>query len=88
MRQPLLTSTTSYQSLRNHANQAREWQMRELFAQDPQRFERLSGEAAGLFLDYSKNRLDGRTLELLAQLARERGVERLRDAMSPARRST
>jgi glucose-6-phosphate isomerase len=81
MRQPLLTSTTSYQSLRNHANQAREWQMRELFAQDPQRFERLSAEAAGLFLDYSKNRLDGRTLELLAQLARERGVERLRDAM-------
>jgi len=81
MRQPLLTSTTSYQSLRNHANQAREWQMRELFAQDPQRFERLSVEAAGLFLDYSKNRLDGRTLELLAQLARERGVERLRDAM-------
>jgi glucose-6-phosphate isomerase len=81
MRQPLLTSTTSYQSLRNHANQAREWQMRELFAQDPQRFERFSSEAAGLFLDYSKNRLDGRTLELLAQLARERGVERLRDAM-------
>jgi glucose-6-phosphate isomerase len=81
MRQPLLTSTSSYQSLRNHAAQAREWQMRELFAQDPQRFERLSVEAAGLFLDYSKNRLDGRTLELLAQLARERGVERLRDAM-------
>jgi glucose-6-phosphate isomerase len=81
MRQPLLTSTTSYQSLRNHASQAREWQMRELFAQDPQRFERLSLDAAGLFLDYSKNRLDGRTLELLAQLARERGVERLRDAM-------
>jgi glucose-6-phosphate isomerase len=81
MRQPLLTSTTSYQSLRNHAVQAKNWQMRELFAQDPQRFERLSCEAAGLFLDYSKNRLDGRTLELLAQLARERGVERLRDAM-------
>jgi glucose-6-phosphate isomerase len=81
MRQPLLTSTTSYQSLRNHAVQAKNWQMRELFAQDPQRFERLSVEAAGLFLDYSKNRLDGRTLELLAQLARERGVERLRDAM-------
>jgi glucose-6-phosphate isomerase len=81
MRQPLLTSTTSYQSLRNHAAQAKNWQMRELFAQDPQRFERMSSEAAGLFLDYSKNRLDGRTLELLAQLARERGVERLRDAM-------
>jgi glucose-6-phosphate isomerase len=81
MRQPLLTSTTSYLALQSHATQARTWQMRELFAQDPQRFERLSVEAAGLFLDYSKNRLDGRTLELLAGLARERGVERLRDAM-------
>jgi glucose-6-phosphate isomerase len=81
MRQPSLTSTASYQALQSHAQDARQWQMRDLFAQDPQRFERLSSEAAGLFLDYSKNRLDGRTLALLANLARERGVERLRDAM-------
>jgi len=81
MRQPLLTSTAAYQALQNHAAKARDWQMRDLFAQDPQRFERLSTEAAGLFLDYSKNRLDGRTLELLKTLAQERGVERLRDAM-------
>jgi glucose-6-phosphate isomerase len=81
MRQPLLTSTTSYQALQSHAQDAQQWQMRDLFAQDPQRFERLSSEAAGLFLDYSKNRLDGRTLALLANLARERGVEQLRDAM-------
>jgi len=81
MRQPSLTSTASYQALQSHAHDARAWQMRDLFAQDPQRFERLSVEAAGLFLDYSKNRLDGRTLALLANLARERGVERLRDAM-------
>jgi glucose-6-phosphate isomerase len=81
MRQPSLTSTASYQSLQTHAQDAQQWQMRDLFAQDPQRFERLSSEAAGLFLDYSKNRLDGRTLALLANLARERGVERLRDAM-------
>ncbi|MFS2016786.1 glucose-6-phosphate isomerase [Massilia sp. CT11-108] len=81
MRQPPLTSTTSYQALQTHAQDARQWQMRDLFAQDPQRFERLSAEAAGLFLDYSKNRLDGRTLALLANLARERGVEQLRDAM-------
>ncbi|MBW8899813.1 MAG: glucose-6-phosphate isomerase [Massilia sp.] len=81
MRQPSLTSTASYQALKNHAQDAQQWQMRDLFAQDPQRFERLSSEAAGLFLDYSKNRLDGRTLALLAELARERGVERLRDAM-------
>ena len=81
MRQPPLTSTTSYQALQSHAQDAQQWQMRDLFAQDPQRFERLSLDAAGLFLDYSKNRLDGRTLALLANLARERGVERLRDAM-------
>jgi glucose-6-phosphate isomerase len=81
MRQPSLTSTASYQALQTHAQDAQQWQMRDLFAQDPQRFERLSVEAAGLFLDYSKNRLDGRTLALLAELARERGVERLRDAM-------
>ena len=81
MRQPPLTSTTSYQALQAHAQDAQQWQMRDLFAQDPQRFERLSSEAAGLFLDYSKNRLDGRTLALLANLARERGVEQLRDAM-------
>ena len=81
MRQPPLTSTTSYQALQTHAQDARQWQMRDLFAQDPQRFERLSAEAAGVFLDYSKNRLDGRTLALLANLARERGVEQLRDAM-------
>ena len=81
MRQPPLTSSTAYQALTNHAAKAKDWQMRDLFAADPQRFERLSVEAAGLFLDYSKNRLDGRTLELLKALAQERGVERLRDAM-------
>lgn len=78
---PPLTSTASFQALAQHADTARSWQMRDLFAADPDRFERLSGEAAGLFLDYSKNRLDGRTLELLAALARERGVEARRDAM-------
>jgi glucose-6-phosphate isomerase len=81
MSRPSLTSSTSYQSLKTLALDATTWQMRDLFAADPQRFERLSVEAAGLFLDYSKNRLDGRTLELLKTLAQERGVETLRDAM-------
>ncbi|MGZ5202701.1 MAG: glucose-6-phosphate isomerase, partial [Telluria sp.] len=76
-----LTSTASFQALETHAVEAEDWHMRNLFAADPQRFERLSVEAAGLFLDYSKNRLDGRTLELLAALAREREVEQRRDAM-------
>jgi len=81
MRQPPLTSTASFQALAQHADTAKSWQMRDLFAEDPNRFERFSDEAAGLFLDYSKNRLDGRTLELLVQLARERGLEARRDAM-------
>jgi len=70
---PSLTSTASFQALETHALEAEDWEMRSLFAADPQRFDKLSVEAAGLFLDYSKNRLDGRTLELLAALARELG---------------
>ncbi|MEO7494631.1 MAG: glucose-6-phosphate isomerase, partial [Massilia sp.] len=81
MRQPALTATASFQALATHAVDATQWQLRDLFAMDPQRFANLSLEAAGIFLDYSKNRLDGRTLELLLELARERGVEAQRDAM-------
>ncbi|HEY1044350.1 MAG TPA: glucose-6-phosphate isomerase [Telluria sp.] len=76
-----LTSTRAFQALAQHAPDARRWSMRDLFAEDPHRFERMSLEAAGLFLDYSKNRVDGRTLELLVGLARERGLEVQRDAM-------
>ncbi|GAB3410320.1 glucose-6-phosphate isomerase [Massilia agilis] len=81
MSEPSLTSSASFQALETHAIEAEDWQMGSLFAADPQRFERMSLEAAGLFLDYSKNRVDGRTLELLVGLARERGVEQRRDAM-------
>ena len=81
MSQPSLTSTASYTALETHAQEAAQWQLRGLFAANPQRFPELTVDAAGLFLDYSKNRLDGRTLELLAALARERGVEPQRDAM-------
>ena len=81
MLKPALTSTASYQALQTHAIDAEDWQLRGLFAADPQRFPALTVDAAGLFLDYSKNRLDARTLELLAELARERGVEEQRDAM-------
>jgi glucose-6-phosphate isomerase len=81
MTTPPLTATAAYQALETHAAEAESWQLRTLFRDDPQRFEKLSLEAAGLFLDYSKNRLDGRTLALLTQLARERGVEARRDAM-------
>ena len=55
--------------------------MNDLFAVDPQRFHNLSLEAAGVFLDYSKNRIDAQTLNLLCALARERCVEQYRDRM-------
>ncbi|HEX8613233.1 MAG TPA: glucose-6-phosphate isomerase [Telluria sp.] len=81
MRQPALTSTASFQALETHAIEAEDWELRGLFAADPQRFPKMTVDAAGLFLDYSKNRLDGRTLELLVDLAQERGVETQREAM-------
>ncbi|KQQ33391.1 glucose-6-phosphate isomerase [Duganella sp. Leaf126] len=81
MRQPALTSTASYQALAAHAVDARQWQMRQLFADNAQRFPQLTVDAAGLFLDYSKNRLDADTVARLVELARERGVEAQRDAM-------
>ena len=81
MRQIALTATASFQALAAHAIDAKAWQMRDLFAFDPQRFRNMSLDAAGLFLDYSKNRLDRRTLELLVELARERGVAPRREAM-------
>ncbi|MEE1649259.1 glucose-6-phosphate isomerase [Brachybacterium sp. J144] len=55
--------------------------LREMFAADPQRAERLSFEAADLHVDLSKNVITDRTVELLLQLAREVGVEDRRDAM-------
>jgi glucose-6-phosphate isomerase len=81
MRQPALTTTAAYQALEAHAVEAKDWQMRSLFAADPQRFPSLTVDAAGLFLDYSKNRLDASTLALLVNLARVRGVEDRREAM-------
>ena len=81
MRQPSLTTTAGYAALETHALEAEDWQLRSLFAANPGRFPALTVDAAGLFLDYSKNRLDARTLELLQALAKERGVEPQRDAM-------
>ncbi|MES2125741.1 MAG: glucose-6-phosphate isomerase [Pseudomonadota bacterium] len=76
-----LTASPAFLALETHAIEAEDWEMRALFGADPQRFERYCLDAAGLFLDYSKNRVDGRTMELLVELARERGVAERRDAM-------
>jgi len=64
-----------------HFRTARQWHLRDLFANDPQRGERLSAEAAGWFLDYSKNRITDETIKLLLQLARESRLSERIEAM-------
>ncbi|HWU97317.1 MAG TPA: glucose-6-phosphate isomerase [Oxalicibacterium sp.] len=76
-----LTDTSDWQALQQHLDNAKTWQMRDLFARDPVRFDKFSAEAAGLFLDYSKNIVDEKTLSLLFALARDAQVEAKRDAM-------
>ena len=76
-----LSATPAYRALAAHFNEVRDLQMRTMFAQESDRFDRFSIEAAGLLLDYSKNRVNVHTMQLLRQLARERKVEERRDAM-------
>lgn len=76
-----LVQTTAYQALLYHHIDATRWHMKDLFASDPQRFNKMSLTAAGLTLDYSKQRTTDATLAMLFALARERGVPAYRDAM-------
>ncbi len=81
MTSPLFNASPAFARLAEHAKTASSWQMRDLFDADPARFATLSVSAAGLFLDYSKNRIKNETLSLLMELAREGGVEKKRQAM-------
>jgi glucose-6-phosphate isomerase len=71
----------AWQALRRHHAEIAGQHLRELFAADPGRGERLTAEAAGLYLDYSKNRVTDETMRLLVELAAESGVPERRDAM-------
>ncbi len=71
----------AWRALAAHHEQLKGAHLRQLFKDDPGRAERYSAEAAGLFLDYSKNRITDETLRLLQQLAVEQGVVARRDAM-------
>ena len=73
--------TAAWKALQAHYEKIKNMQLRQLFSDDPQRGTRLTAEGAGLYLDYSKNRVTDETMRLLVQLARERGVEARRDAM-------
>ena len=73
--------TTAWHALEVHYQKIMDVHLRQLFADDPGRGERLTVEGAGLYLDYSKNRITDETIRLLLQLAEERGVAERRDAM-------
>ncbi|MGA9264815.1 MAG: glucose-6-phosphate isomerase, partial [Desulfobacterales bacterium] len=66
-----LTQRPAWKALAAHHKKIQKLHLRELFADDPKRGERMTVEATGLYLDYSKNRITDRTLNLLVQLAKE-----------------
>jgi glucose-6-phosphate isomerase len=76
-----LTSRPAWQALQAHYQAIRHLHLRQLFADDPQRGERFAIEAAGMYLDYSKNRVTNETIQLLVQLAEECGLRKRIDAM-------
>jgi glucose-6-phosphate isomerase len=76
-----LTSRKAWKALQTHYEQVRSLHLRKLFADDSGRGERMTMEATGLFLDYSKNRITDETVKLLLQLAKESGLRQRIDAM-------
>src|ERR1700691_424377 len=78
---PPLPERKAWQALKRHYDEIAGQHLRDLFAEDPGRGERLTAEAAGLYLDYSKNRVTDETMRLLVALAEESGVPEHRDAM-------
>jgi glucose-6-phosphate isomerase len=76
-----LTKRKAWKSLQTHYKKARGLHLRNLFEDDPKRAEQMTVEAAGLVLDYSKNRITGETIKLLVELAEESGLRSRIDAM-------
>ncbi|MGH3491362.1 MAG: glucose-6-phosphate isomerase, partial [Actinopolymorphaceae bacterium] len=76
-----LRDRPAWKALEEHCAEIGQRHLRELFDADPRRGERLCVEAAGLYLDYSKNRVTDETMRLLVQLAEECELERRRDMM-------
>jgi glucose-6-phosphate isomerase len=80
-RRPTLSKRSSWMALVAHAKKTSALSLRKLFSADPKRGERLTAEGAGLFLDYSKNRITAETLKLLLNLAEECGLPAAIEAM-------
>jgi len=76
-----LAARPAWKALASHAEAIKPLQLRQLFHDDPARGTRLTAEAVGLFLDYSKNRITDETLKLLLELAEQSGLKRHIEAM-------
>jgi glucose-6-phosphate isomerase len=76
-----LRERKAWQALERHYAEISGTHLRDLFDSDPTRGERLTAEAVGIYLDYSKNRITDETLALLVELAEESGLAEHRDAM-------
>jgi glucose-6-phosphate isomerase len=76
-----LTQRPAWKALEAHYQAIKGMHLRQFFADDPKRGERFTAEAAGLYLDYSKNRITDETLHLLVQLAEECGLRERIEAM-------
>jgi glucose-6-phosphate isomerase len=76
-----LTHSSTWKALGTHAAENRDLNLKTLFAEDPRRGERFTIEAAGVYLDYSKNRITEETIRLLLELAKESGLRSRIDAM-------
>jgi glucose-6-phosphate isomerase len=76
-----LTARPAWKSLQAHYQKIRDVHLRQFFADDPRRGERMTTEAVGIIFDYSKNRITDETLKLLLQLAEESGMRARIDAM-------
>jgi glucose-6-phosphate isomerase len=83
---PTLTDSPAWQLLREHYGAIADVHLRQLFADDPVRGTRLTADAVGLYLDYSKHRVTDETLRLLLELAVERGLAERIEAMFTGRK--
>jgi glucose-6-phosphate isomerase len=81
VRTPSRDKLAAWRALAEHQRAMQDRHLRNLFADDPARAERMTAEAAGVFLDYSKNRIDDETLRLLIELAEQCGLRARIDAM-------
>jgi glucose-6-phosphate isomerase len=76
-----LTDRPAWKGLQAHAQKARALHLRDLFANERDRGERLTAEGVGIYLDYSKNRITGETIQLLLRVAEESGLRQRIEAM-------